>query len=193
MVVWSSRWGRREGFSMILSGLADQPKSKTTGKVNDHTLHGTNIRLMEEILHQWIRSLSHYFKDFIDLRWCRNSSINSIPPNGTRKIIDSNVIFDGIYMWSFPGGYQYTIVAEWLNNINKKAFSRMWQTFRLWESPTKENLRQNVWIQPGWILPGSLTASLPLKKITGPQKDRLPTTIFSLCWTFGVFVSTWDP
>ena len=119
MVVWSSRWGRREGFSMILSGLADQPKSKTTGKVNDHTLHGTNIRLMEEILHQWIRSLSHYFKDFIDLRWCRNSSINSIPPNGTRKIIDSNVIFDGICDRSQEGINTPSWRNDWITSTKK--------------------------------------------------------------------------
>ncbi len=32
---------------------------------------------MEEILHQLIGSLSHYFQGFIHPRWCRISSINS--------------------------------------------------------------------------------------------------------------------
>ena len=36
------------------------------------------IRLMEEILHWWICSLSHHLQYLIDLRWCRSSSINSI-------------------------------------------------------------------------------------------------------------------
>ena len=38
----------------------------------------TVILLMEEILHQLIGSLSHYFQGFIRPRWCRISSINSI-------------------------------------------------------------------------------------------------------------------
>jgi len=36
------------------------------------------LRLMEEILHQWIFSLSHYLQSFLHPRWCRISSINSI-------------------------------------------------------------------------------------------------------------------
>ena len=36
------------------------------------------IRLMEEILHQLLGSLSHYLQGFIHPRWCRISSINSI-------------------------------------------------------------------------------------------------------------------
>ena len=36
------------------------------------------ILLMEEILHQLIGSLSHYLQGFINARWCRISSINSI-------------------------------------------------------------------------------------------------------------------
>jgi len=39
------------------------------------------ILLMEEILHQLIGSLSHYFQGFIHPRWCRISSINSIFPS----------------------------------------------------------------------------------------------------------------
>ena len=42
-----------------------------------HTIPQTNILLMEEILHQWIGSLSHYLQGFIHPRWCRISSINS--------------------------------------------------------------------------------------------------------------------
>ena len=38
----------------------------------------TVIRLMEEILHQLIGSLSHYLQGFIHSRWCRISSINSM-------------------------------------------------------------------------------------------------------------------
>ena len=37
-----------------------------------------NLLLMEEILHELIGSLSHYFQGFIHPRWCRISSINSI-------------------------------------------------------------------------------------------------------------------
>ena len=37
------------------------------------------ILLMEEILHQLIGSVSHYLKGFIHPRWCRISSIKSIP------------------------------------------------------------------------------------------------------------------
>ena len=33
---------------------------------------------MEEILHQWLCSVSHYLQYLIDLRWCRISSINSM-------------------------------------------------------------------------------------------------------------------
>ena len=47
------------------------------------TLLGTNILLMEEILHQLIGSLSHYLEGFIHPRWCKISSINSIPSQGT--------------------------------------------------------------------------------------------------------------
>ena len=35
------------------------------------------LRLMEEILHQLIGSLSHYLQGFIHLWWCRISAINS--------------------------------------------------------------------------------------------------------------------
>ena len=35
------------------------------------------LLLMEEILHQLIRSLSHHLQSFIHPRWCRISSINS--------------------------------------------------------------------------------------------------------------------
>ena len=38
----------------------------------------TMIRLMEEILHQLIGSLSHFLHGFIHSRWCRISSINSM-------------------------------------------------------------------------------------------------------------------
>jgi len=37
-----------------------------------------DIRLMEEILHQLIGSLSHYLQGLVYLRWCRMSSNNSI-------------------------------------------------------------------------------------------------------------------
>ena len=37
-----------------------------------------NVRLMEEILHQLIGSLSNYLQGFIHPRWCRISSINSM-------------------------------------------------------------------------------------------------------------------
>ena len=37
-----------------------------------------SILLLEEILHQLISSLSHYLHGFIQPRWCRISSINSI-------------------------------------------------------------------------------------------------------------------
>ena len=36
------------------------------------------VRLMEEILHQLIWRIHHYFQGFIHPRWCRISSINSI-------------------------------------------------------------------------------------------------------------------
>ena len=36
------------------------------------------ILLMDEILHQFLGSLSHYLQGFIHPRWCRISSINSI-------------------------------------------------------------------------------------------------------------------
>ena len=36
------------------------------------------LLLMEETLHQWIGSLSHYLQGFINPRWCRISSTNSI-------------------------------------------------------------------------------------------------------------------
>ena len=36
------------------------------------------LRLMAEILHQLIGSLSHYLPGFIHPRWCRISAINSI-------------------------------------------------------------------------------------------------------------------
>ena len=36
------------------------------------------VRWMEEILHQFIGGLSHYFQAFYHPRWCRISSIHSI-------------------------------------------------------------------------------------------------------------------
>ena len=36
------------------------------------------VGLMEEILHQWICTLSHCLQGFIHPKWCRISSINSI-------------------------------------------------------------------------------------------------------------------
>ena len=36
-----------------------------------------DILLMEEILHQLMGSLPHYFEGFIHPRWCRISSINN--------------------------------------------------------------------------------------------------------------------
>ena len=54
------------------------------GDTSWHSWHGMaskdqrTIRLMEEILHQLIDSLSHYLQGFIHPRWCRISSINSI-------------------------------------------------------------------------------------------------------------------
>ena len=39
--------------------------------------HQSILLLMEEILHQLIRNLSHYLQGFIHPRWCRISSINS--------------------------------------------------------------------------------------------------------------------
>ncbi len=41
-------------------------------------LQKSEIRLMAEILHQFIGSLSHYFQGFIHPRWCRISAINRI-------------------------------------------------------------------------------------------------------------------
>ena len=54
-------------------------KSKTSANTNKNLLASFGkLLLMEEILHQLIVSLSHYLQDFINPRWCRISSINSI-------------------------------------------------------------------------------------------------------------------
>ncbi len=44
------------------------------------------ILLMEELLHQLICSLTHYLQGFIHPRWCRISSINSIPMASTLMV-----------------------------------------------------------------------------------------------------------
>ena len=54
-------------------------KSKNSANANKNLLASFGkLLLMEEILHQLIDSLSHYLQDFINPRWCRISSINSI-------------------------------------------------------------------------------------------------------------------
>ena len=50
------------------------------------------IRLMEEILHQRICSLSHYLQYFIDSRWCRISSINSMKRIDMEKIQEAREV-----------------------------------------------------------------------------------------------------
>ena len=49
---------------------------QTAGRRNQIDL--IQLRLMEQILHQLIGSLSHYLQGFIHPRWCRISSINSM-------------------------------------------------------------------------------------------------------------------
>ena len=48
-------------------------------------ISSTIILLMEEILHQLIGSLSYFLLGFIDAKWCRISSINSINSSGLRE------------------------------------------------------------------------------------------------------------
>ena len=45
------------------------------------------LALMAEVLHQLIGSLSHCVQGFIDRRWCRISSINSMGPSGVYTCI----------------------------------------------------------------------------------------------------------
>ena len=52
--------------------------------------------LMEEILHQWIGSLSHYLQGFIHVRWCRISSTN-------RMIVKFECLFKMILLLSDHG------------------------------------------------------------------------------------------
>ena len=50
------------------------------------------IRLMEEILHQLIGSLSHYLQSFRHPRWCRISSINSIIEFSSLKVNEAVLV-----------------------------------------------------------------------------------------------------
>ena len=61
-------------------------QGKSTGWI---TLLGTNILLMDKILHHQGWWLSHYLKGFNHPRWCRLLSINSIPS----KITFESMIF----------------------------------------------------------------------------------------------------
>ncbi len=58
--------------------FSELQRSKNCSKLT--TLPETNILLMEEILHQLLRSLYRYLQGFIHPRWCRISSINSSSP-----------------------------------------------------------------------------------------------------------------
>ena len=67
--------------SWFLSHLT--PKSflfqrKFLGQMREFSPVNHSILLMEEILHQLIWQISHHFQGFIDVGWCRISSINSI-------------------------------------------------------------------------------------------------------------------
>ena len=50
------------------------------------------IVLMEEILHQLIGSVSHYFQGFIHPRWCRISSINSSVPLSLFRVCTASML-----------------------------------------------------------------------------------------------------
>ena len=50
------------------------------------------IRLIEEILHQLIGSLSHYLQSFTHPRWCRISSINSIIEFSSLKVNEAVLV-----------------------------------------------------------------------------------------------------
>ena len=73
-----SRWNLTR--MMLLLPFSSCMLQWRTGKVTCVSRSGCNclILLMEEILHQLIGSLSHYLQGFINARWCRISSINSM-------------------------------------------------------------------------------------------------------------------
>ena len=74
-----------------LLGPSPLTKKALVSKFKMCTLPETNIRLMAEILHQLIDSLSHYLQGFIHPRWCRISSINT--QNSGATSVSGRVIF----------------------------------------------------------------------------------------------------
>ena len=74
MGVWWRGVGGYGGGSMVRSWQMCLAVSENRGPPKESEFE--EILLIEEILHQLIYSLSHYFQGFIYPRWCRISSIN---------------------------------------------------------------------------------------------------------------------
>ena len=136
---------------------------KTQQKTNMEPENGPQkeeILLMEEILHQWIGSLSHYLQGFIHPRWCRISSINS------RSFLMKNhhfqipwINFDGVNPAFFPTGPASLLPSQLVSNMEHdyymprvgKVFLRStWCAVQLKnrvfvQLPLGENVSQNLW------------------------------------------------
>ena len=80
-------WGVDVSYRTQVYGRSDRNHHCTKERQGERRRkEKQGIRLMEEILHQRICSLSHYLQYFIDSRWCRISSINSMKRIDMEKI-----------------------------------------------------------------------------------------------------------
>ena len=70
---YSPSKSRDKGRSILLKMIVGAQKGPVNRNYENHLV----ILLMEEILHQFIGSLSHYLQGFLHPRWCRISSTNS--------------------------------------------------------------------------------------------------------------------
>ena len=126
------------------------------------------VPLMEEILHQLIGSLSHYFQGFIHPRWCRISSINSRNKKKWSFLIEFAFVIQESYSTTTKSLSGFRLLVCWKKMIQLQQYSYILYIFI-------ENMKI------GWMVHDGFIRSMMFLPSTNHLTHQLSSCAMSQC------------